>query len=117
MSSVAFSLGSRAAALAVAGLFAGIVFGLSPAGAQQMQMREAGATGSCRAMSAQQRSVALKLLDSITDEYDVSATYLQGVVDCIKGVSAARPIPVSKADRDAHGRLVVLLTAKGIPAP
>jgi hypothetical protein len=68
-------------------------------------------------MTPQQRAIALRVLDSITDEHDVSAAYLKTVVDCMKGVSSARPTLASKADRDAHAELVLLLTAKGIPAP
>jgi hypothetical protein len=68
-------------------------------------------------MTAQQRAIALRVLDSITDERDVSAAYLKTVVDCMKGASSTRPILASKADRDAHAELVLLLTARGIPAP
>ncbi len=68
-------------------------------------------------MTAQQRAIALRLLDSITDDHNVSATYLRGAIDCIKGVATTRPTLVTKADRDAHGQLVILLTARGIPAP
>src|SRR5947209_6985667 len=81
------------------------------------QAQAASMPNRCGAMTAQQRAVALRLLDSITDQRDVSAEYLKSVIACMKGVSTIGPTLVSKADRDAHAELVLLLTAKGIPAP
>jgi len=87
--------------------------GLPPVSAQQAQS----VVGGCAAMTAPQRAVATKLLDSITDQFDVTATYLGTALDCLKGKSVGRPTMVSSADRNAHAEWVLLLTAKGIPAP
>lgn len=67
-------------------------------------------------MNAQQRSDAMKLVLSVSDEIDVSGPYLQQVVACIKGSGANRPVPVTPADKQAQGHLNVLFIAKGMPA-
>jgi hypothetical protein len=105
------SFGSRAGALATAGVVSAFALA-APATAQQVANIQQG----CGLMSAQQRSDAMRLVLSVSDDIDVSGPYLQQVVACIKGTAASRPVPVTPADRQAQGQLNVLFIAKGMPA-
>jgi hypothetical protein len=71
----------------------------------------------CGLMTPAQKSKAMRLLLSISDDYPVTGEYLRQAGNCIKGVEGAkRPELKTAIDRKAHGEFVGMLAALGIPA-